>query len=59
MNIKNLMIKGTYRSFVFTFNVVVVHFFERKDLVAILTCVFEFNAFPVNFHKMSPILKDK
>ena len=59
MNIKNLMIKGTYRSFVFTFNVVIVHFFEREDLVAILTGVFEFNAFPMNFHKMSPILKHK
>ena len=41
----------------FAFDVVVIHFFEREDLVAILTGVFKFNAFPVNFHKMSPILK--
>ena len=42
----------------FAFDVVVIHFFEREDLVAILTGVFKFNAFPVNFHKMSPILKE-
>ena len=54
----NIMIKVTYRSFMFAFNVVVIHFFEREDFVAILTGVFEFNAFPMNFHKMSPILEN-
>ena len=55
----NLVIKFNYRSFVFAFDVVVIHFFKREDLVAILTGVFEFNAFPMNFHKMSPILENK
>ena len=56
--INDLLIKCIYRSFVFAFDVVVIHFFERGDLVAILTGVFEFNAFPMNFHKMSPILEN-
>ena len=49
--------KITYRSLMFAFDVVIEHFFEWEHLIAILTCVFEFNAFSVHFHEMSPILK--
>ena len=58
-NEKEFLVESTYRSFMFAFDVVVIHFFEREDFVAILTGVFKFNAFPVNFHKMSPILENK
>ena len=52
-----ILMKITYRSLMFAFDVVIEHFFEWEHLIAILTCVFEFNAFSVHFHEMSPILK--
>ena len=43
----------------FTFDVVVKHFFERKYFITILTGILEFDAFPMNLHEMAPILKGK
>ena len=41
----------------FALDVVIVHFFQRKYLITILTGVFKFDALSMNFHEMSPILK--
>ena len=49
--------KIAYRSFMFTFDVVVKHFFERKYFITILTGILEFDAFSMDLHEMAPILK--
>ena len=41
----------------FALDVIVVHFLEWEDLVAVLARILEFHTLAVHLHKMSPILQ--